>query len=292
MLDNFQLTAILRENGSFSLRRLPLTQQLQNSLAQSWCEHYESFIQADEIDFNPGYKPDSHQNFKLEGFNLPGWIANQSSQTVGNIEAIAQAPQELRKIAGIAAFARKTNGEEVILFQNFNRSHVINPGKFLFLTNDNYKSLETPVLTLDDKIISAFTPADAKLLFHSFRNVNTFLPLAEFYSEASEQQITQILTHDLFAAEDIEVHAQDANQWFKKRFAMLGDSGILDNYTANQIQQQSQNYHVDIQLEGDKIVFPADKAEAKRLLLFLNEELFRGAITETLYETNSKREAD
>ena len=31
---------------------------------------------------------------------------------------------------------------------------------------------------------------------------------------------------------------------------------------------------------------------AKKLLQFLNEELFRGAITETLYETNSKREAD
>ena len=40
----------------------------------------------------------------------------------------------------------------------------------------------------------------------------------------------------------------------------------------------------------DKIVFPTDKSESKKLLQFFNEE--RGAITDTLYETNSKRKAD
>ncbi|WP_417511351.1 Kiwa anti-phage protein KwaB-like domain-containing protein [Methylophaga sp.] len=291
MLDNFQLAAIVKLHGNFCLKRLPLTQQLQISLSESWCEQYESFLQAEEIDFNPGYKPDPEENFKLETFSLPAWMENQTSQTIGNIEAIAQAPQELKRVSGIAAFARNANGEEVILFQNFNRSHVINPGKFLFLTNDNYESLETPALALDDKVSCAFNRADSKLLFHSFRNVNTFLPLAEFYSEASQQQITDILNHDLFDAEDIGVHADDSNQWFRKRFAMLADSGVLDNYTALQIQQQSQTYPVNIQIQDNKIIFPADKAEAKQLLLFLNEELFRGAITQTLYETNSKREA-
>lgn len=55
---------------------------------------------------------------------------------------------------------------------------------------------------------------------------------------------------------------------------------------------QYKGYPVDIQVAEDKIVFPADKAAAKRLLLFLNEELFRGAITDQVYETNSKRVAD
>jgi hypothetical protein len=50
--------------------------------------------------------------------------------------------------------------------------------------------------------------------------------------------------------------------------------------------------HLDIQVVGDKIVFPADKWAAKRLLLFLNEEPFRSGITDKLYETNSKRVVD
>ncbi len=73
---------------------------------------------------------------------------------------------------------------------------------------------------------------------------------------------------------------------------MLKDSQILDKYTAKQIGDHSKGYEVDIKLEGNKILFPTDKKAAKRLLQFLNEEIFRGAITDTLYETNSRRETD
>jgi hypothetical protein len=134
--------------------------------------------------------------------------------------------------------------------------------------------------------------SDQKLLFHSFRTVNTFLPLADFYEEASEQQIREILEHKLLAAEDANALAVDSNQWFRKRFAMLRDSGVLDNFSARQIKARSTGYDVAIHISKGSIVFPADKAAAKKLLQFLNEELFRGAITKTLYETNSKREAD
>jgi hypothetical protein len=50
---------------------------------------------------------------------------------------------------------------------------------------------------------------------------------------------------------------------------------------------------VDIEIDSstgeDRIIFPSEKAPAKKLLQFLNEEIYIGAITDTLYETNSKR---
>lgn len=142
------------------------------------------------------------------------------------------------------------------------------------------------------KLSAVYEVDQQRLLFHSFRTTNTFLPLAEFYEEASEQEIREVLDHNCLAPEDAEALAVGANQWFRKRFAMLRDSGILDNFTAKQIRKHSEGFEIDIQLKGNKIIFPSDKQEAKRLLQFLNEEIFRGAITETLYETNSKREAD
>ena len=72
---------------------------------------------------------------------------------------------------------------------------------------------------------------------------------------------------------------------------MLRDSEVLDRYTAHEIADHAQGYELDIQVLGNQIVFPAERAAAKRLLQFLNEERFRGAITDTLYETNSKRAA-
>lgn len=73
---------------------------------------------------------------------------------------------------------------------------------------------------------------------------------------------------------------------------MLKDPGILGQFSAKQIKVRSKGYEVDIHIKNGQVVFPAEKSAAKKLLQFLNEELCRGVIIETLYETNSKREAD
>ena len=72
---------------------------------------------------------------------------------------------------------------------------------------------------------------------------------------------------------------------------MLRDSEILEEFSATEIEERARGYDVGLVVRDDRVVFPEDKKEAKKLLQFLNEELFRGAITETLYETNSKRAA-
>ncbi|WP_419614469.1 Kiwa anti-phage protein KwaB-like domain-containing protein [Thiolapillus sp.] len=219
-------------------------------------------------------------------------MAGSDSLSVPNLENISQHEEMVESIKGIAAFARNEQGEELILFQNFSRSHVIQPGNSLFLQNNTYETVQHKGFTLGGKLSAVYEVDQQRLLFHSFRTTNTFLPLAEFYEEASEQEIREVLDHNCLAPEDAEALAVGANQWFRKRFAMLRDSGILDNFTAKQIRKHSEGFEIDIQLKGNKIIFPSDKQEAKRLLQFLNEEIFRGAITETLYETNSKREAD
>lgn len=293
MLENFQLAAIIRQRGETTLLRVPLHQALQNTLAQTWQEQYVAFVdEIQEIDFNAGYQPEPDERFCLTDYELPAWLADENSLSVADLDAIANDDHLLDAIKGLVAFARDDAGRELMLFQNFSRSHVIRPGRFLFLQNDTYETTTRPGLTLDRKLSAVYLAARGELLFHSFRTVNTFLPLADFYEEASEQEIRGVLSHDRLAPEDADALATGANQWFRKRFAMLRDSDVLDQYSARQIQQRSIGYDVDIRTSQGKIVFPAEKAAARKLLQFLNEEIFRGAITETLYETNSKREAD
>jgi hypothetical protein len=293
MLENFQLAAIVRRAGQTRPLRIPLHQALQDELAESWTTQYEAFVgNIDEIDFNPGYTPEADERFCLNNYQLPDWLNDEDSQSAGDLDAITDDDALLDATKGLAAFARDDDGTEIILFQNFSRSRVIRPGHFLFLQNNTYETTERPGLTLDNKLSAVYLQAGQKLLFHSFRTVNTFLPLADFYEEASEEEIREILDHKLLAAEDADALAVDSNQWFRKRFAMLRDSGVLDKYSAKQIQARSKGYDVEVHVSKGAIVFPAEKVAAKKLLQFLNEELFRGAITATLYETNSKREAD
>jgi len=293
MLDNFQLAAIVKQRGKARLLRIPLHQTLQSTLAKSWGDQLESFLKnVQEVSFNPGYQPEEHERFCLSGYLPPEWLAEEDSHSVSELDAVSNNDAVLNDIKGIVAFGRDDDGEEILLFQNFSRSHVIRPGRFLFLQKDTYETPERPGLTLAGALIAVYKPASQKLLFANFRAVNTFLPLAAFYGEASEQEIKEVLAHELLAPENADALAAEANQWFRKRFAMLRDSGILDKYSASEIMARSKGFDVSISVERGKIVFPADKAAAKKLLQFLNEELFRGAITETLFETNSKREAD
>lgn len=293
MLKNFQLAAIAADDAKMRFLHIPLHQALQKSLAESWQAQYEMFMNGiQEIDFNAGYMPEEHERFCLKQYQLPEFLNGENGQTVSKLDSISADDNVVDSIKGIVAFARDEHGAELMLFQHFSRSNVIRPGRFLFLKNDTYESVERPGITLEWKLSAIYFAGQNKLLFQNFRMTNTFLPLSDFYKEASEHEIREVLNHDCVSAEDPEALAVGANQWFRKRFAMLKDSGTLDKYTAKQIKAHANGYEIEIRVKNNKIVFPANKAAAKRLLQFLNEELFRGAITETLYETNSKKEAD
>ena len=293
MLENFQLATIIKEGIETKMLRIPLHQTLQDNLAEDWQTQHDSFVaDIDEISFNIGYQPEEHERFYLSDFKLPGWLLEENSQTVSDLDAISQNDALIDSIKGTVAFVRNGQDEELILFQNFTRSQVIRPGRFLLLENHTYKGIEHPGLTLDGKLSAVYLPAKRKLLFRNFRAVNTFLPLSDFYKEVSEKEIREILNHERLAPKDADALATGANQWFRKRFAMLKDSGVLDRYSARKIKERSNGYEIKIDISKGKIVFPADKPTAKKLLQFLNEEIFRGAITATRYETNSKRKAD
>lgn len=295
MLKGFQLGVIVQQGSEKCLLRVPLDQPTQSSLAEAWETQYEVFInEAGEIDFNPGYKPDSHEHFCVSDYELPDWLKRQDSQVVSDIEDIGRDRSLINSIKGLVAFARDSHGEELMLFQNFTASQVIQPGRFLLLEYDTYKSVEQPGLVLDKKLSAVYLPAERKLLFDSFRNVNTFLPLDDYYKEASEEEIREVLSHNLFAHEDLETSVLHANatQWARTRVAMLQHSGVLEQYTAEEIRSRSAEFDVQVNIQNNKIVFPTNKSAARKLLQFLNEERFRGAITGTLYETNSKKKAE
>ena len=293
MLKDFQLAALIKTSEQWRLLRIPLHQHLQNSLAANWQQQYEAFT-ADmkEIAFDPGYTLEEQERFRVKGYALPEYLQAGAGGQVRNLESINKHENLVESIKAIIAFARNAQGDELMLAQSFTRSHVIQPGHFLLLQNDTYESPKHKGLTLGTRLAAVYNIKSKQLLFENFRNTNTFLPLTDFIAEASDHDIREVLSHALLKAKDIEVTIAAANQWFRKRFAMLKASKILDQVTTKELVKRSKGYEVELKVEKGQIVFPADKHAAKRLLQFLNEEIFRGAITEKLYETNSKREAD
>ena len=293
MIRNLHLTAIINQGHQRSLQRIPLEQSLQNDLTSSWQEQYVAFMDGrQEIGFNAGYKLEKHECFCLQDFDPPDWLAVEDSHTVSDNVALVINQTLYSNITGIAAFAQNDHYNEVVLFQNFSRSRVIQPGRHIFLEANTYRSSTQPGLTLDNRLSAVYLPGERKLLFKVFRFVNTFLPLGDLYEEVSDQEIRTLLSHPRLATEDPDAVIADSNQWSRKRFAMLRDSGVLDRYTSQELESRSDGYDVSVEVSNGQIVFPSDRSEARKLLQYLNEERFRGPITNTLYETNSKRQAD
>ena len=262
MLNNFQLTAIITKKTKgtqVDLLHIPLFPELNVNLTADWYSQYNTFVsEIQEIDFDPGYKLEKHECFRLFDYELPNWLATESSLTISDLEMLSNNEIHINFIKGLAGFARNEYGEELILFQNFTPSQVIRQRRSLLLQGNTYDNISHPVLTLGEKLSAVYQPKERKLLFHNFRNVNTFLPLSDFYEEASEQDIREVLNHEKIVPEDADALAIDANQWFRTRFAMLKISSVLDDFTVLEIQSCSSGYEVSIQLTADKkkIIFP------------------------------------
>lgn len=293
MLVDFQLGAVVKTGNELGLRRIPMHQQLQATLAASWDNQYTAFVQDRQaVAFSAGYTPEEHEHFRIAAFQLPGWLQAGAEGGMQHMVAVNTVTELLPSIKAVVAFARSEAGERLMLAQNFSQSHVIQPSRFLFLQGDTYVSPPSQGFTLAQRLTAVYRIAEQTLLFENFRNTNSFLPILDFVAEANDQEIHEVLSHALLIAEDAAKTTATANQWLRKRFAMLRASGILDHYTTEELVQRSAGYEVALQVQNGRIVFPSDKAAAKRVLQFLNEEIFKGAITQKLYETNSKREAD
>ena len=293
MLHDFQLAVVVNRRREFNLMRIPLHQILQRELSQDWSIYYQNFTnEVEEIPFNSGYNPESNQRFFLVDYILPEWLSEQDSGTVRNLDSIGNFEEHFDSIAGIVGFARDDSEEDLVLFQNFTRSRVIRPERAILKRDDVYEKARNPGLMLETKINAAYRVSERRLIFDNFRNVNSYLQLDDLFKEASKEEIMEILEHENLDPEDSEKVAINADQWTRKRFSMLADSNVLDEYTPIDIQRVAQDISFEIRVHNDRIIFPSEKREMKKLLKFLNEELFQGMITRTVYETNSKRQAD
>jgi len=296
MLENFHIAGLLKIDRQDRVLHIPMKRGLQDDLAEDWGEQLDEFVEdVDEIEFNPAYTPEEGERFVISDYVLDGPFANLDSGTIVNRPPLMQAAEHFEKIRSIVGFCRR-DGSELVLFQNFTKSRVVRPGGFLLMRGDTFSEMDSPGFQLDRRLAAVYYPQEEKLLFSSFRIANTFLGLQNFYRDATEQEITEILDHAIFALEDEAAISQLTGQWFAKRFALLRDSGVLDDYTPSDLQVIAGEYGIEIEttdVNGDEqIIFPANKHEAKTLLKFLNQQVFQSAITKEFKETNSYRDLE
>ena len=175
-----------------------------------------------------------------------------------------------------------------VAFQKFKSDQYISQSKHhLFYDNNTFRKELRIGFSVSNYIDCLFK--DNSLKFVSFFFARQILDLSYYYREATTEETNNFATNSLIQVYSPTEFCNQSDTWTRRKIASINDSGMLSNYSANDIKKIAKKSGVIISIENDKIVIPSDKKELKKVLSFLDEEVYKGPLTTNTYITNSKK---
>lgn len=130
-----------------------------------------------------------------------------------------------------------------------------------------------------------------KLFFKSFPSASLIFDLSAFMVEATNAEVNDFGNK---ANVNIDVNwlTEHANNKTRRLIKMISTSGTLDTFMGMNSRKRdkiSKSVNVEIIIRDGKLVLPSSVSKVNKVLEFLNEDVYKGLITETVFKTNSKR---
>ncbi|MCR5636689.1 MAG: DUF4868 domain-containing protein [Clostridiales bacterium] len=283
------------KDKSIQIKRVVEDRDTQKAINHLFCDASSQMV-ANKIpvEFDGKYTPDPDgaEYLFIGGFSFPEEISS-AIQNPQALEALALESDEIPKIKALFVGTHsKVNGVNTYTaaFQKFKSDQYISAKKIhLFLSGDTFVADKRIGLTVGKHIDCLFF--DGKLQFTSFFFARQIFDLSDYYREATNSDIVSFIENEAIAMDDGEAFSTAANSWERRKIASIMDSGILKDYTATKIKSIAKQTGIELSVKDKKIVIPADKKERRIVLGFLDEEVYKGAFSQTIYQTNSKRKA-
>lgn len=283
------LLAICRPNGVLQLKRVKTVAELQDALEAVFSTQEQQFNEGvtTEVPFDGGWKPDKHELLVAATTDEMTAIWDASTQ---NITALAELDAENfqnEAIKGLAVVAGQ-GGNRRLLIQSFSARQILERSFAFVLSGDTFRRLSEPAFTLGTGLAGIMD--HQSLRFKSYSNVRMIFDLASLYAEATDAQIETFAQHASLRVADVAGFKGIADQGIRKLVNAISSRGTLDMYNVAAIGAAAAEHEFPIVIEHNRIVFPGSRADAKKLLHFLDEGFYRGAMSGTPYITNSKRQ--
>jgi Domain of unknown function (DUF4868) len=285
----YNFFALVRDETA-PVRRLPVSQQLQEDLARLFREQRHDLLGSgrDTIDYTPSYSRDEDEILCIRNFQVPAEIASAAEQP-----ALCPPLEITNPHEDIRAIIATDFQEGEYLFQTFDRRREISTRRFsIILSSNTFRRLEEPGLTLDSKL-AAVVILSKVLIFESYYEARRVLNLTEYYREATDEDLRAFCSHEKLTVEEIDGVMKIADSWIRKKVALITQSQVLDNNTPQNISKVAKAYGIDISLSGTgnrkKLMLPSNKKDLKNFLRFLDEDFYTSALSSNRFLANSKR---
>ncbi|UHD16481.1 hypothetical protein [Thiocapsa bogorovii] len=274
--------------------RLDLDQSAASSARDLFLSAADSFGGGIEqvVEFDPGYKLHDDECFEIHDFpieeDLIGFCRQPLSAERVNSADFAELP-----INGIVGYDFSA-GQRKLYFQNFDSRRILIPGRrFAILPMadaSTFKQLTKPVLLLDASITAVWD--NGTLRFKSFHLAKQLFDLSAYFIEATDEQIGQFVAHNRLRCTDPGRFLAACNTWSRTKIALILRGGILDHATGDMIRDAAASVEYEVQMAGNQIVLPEEKGALRSLLQFLDEDIYRGPISQRRLLSSGKRQLE
>lgn len=274
--------------------RLDLDQSASSRARELFLSGAESFGLGVEqfVGFDPGYKLHEDECFEIQGFpisdDLLGFCRQPLSAERVNAGDFADLP-----IKGIVGYDF-SGGQQKLYFQNFDSRRVLVPGRrfavFQIADASTFKELNTSVLLLGAAIAAVWD--NGVLRFKSFHLAKQIFDLSGYFTEATDEQIGSFVNHSRLKCASLGKFIDACNTWSRTKIALILRGGILDRATGELIREAAAAVAFEVPMDGDQIVLPEEKAALRSLLQFLDEDIYRGPLSQRKLLSSGKRQLD
>lgn len=281
--------------------RLDVDKETQDAICKVFSESVEFLINGKSFhDFEINYKPEDDEILRIKNFQLSDEIKEAIKNPLGLVTYekdcnIKNANDDYNfeypeiKAIFVGECVKNSDGEFFnIGFQKFRKEQNLMSLPFrLFFSNNTFKLEKRFEIGITYNIDCYYTGGE--LQFSSFHYARQVFDLSEYYRVASDPEVEDFLKNDLIDFENSEEFIKMANSYVRRKIAMINDSEVLKNYSANKISTIAEKSGIQILFKNNRIIIPADKNKALGVLAFLDEEAYRGPFTNALLIANSKR---
>ncbi len=246
-------------------------------------------LEKDRVPFDGRYKPETTEILVIENYDMDKAIteAIQSPISENTLDQVAIDVPNLKAVF----IGDIVNDERIIVMQRIQKSqHLSCEGIKLLQRKDTFEIVGENGFTLSEKIDAAYVGEN--LLFSSYYFARQIFDLSDYYRIATDHDLEAFVNEVSIEVEDRNVFEENTDSWVRRKIALIKDSKVMDQHSVASIRETAREYKVEIQtreVDGlEKIVMPNDKKALKEVLKFLDEDIYKGPLTDKTYESNSK----
>lgn len=177
-------------------------------------------------------------------------------------------------------------------FQVFSKRNMLSRKTVLKVEYGNsFVRMRENAFIIEDKVNAIYE--NGRFYFQSYTSANQIFSLIDFVTEATNGEIDSFGRNESLEVDTAQIK-NIGNVKTRRLIKILSITGNISTFTRkalgtkkNLLKRYGINARID---EEGKLILPTRTvAELNRTLEFLNEDIFRGAMTNSLYRSNSKK---